>query len=119
MIYDRGTPGNGEWHCPFSREWVARMKQAVKHCERLSAEYIDAMDRHECLSYRLPPGDFIHEDQDVRGLPPWWCRQEESRYRRYPVCCTEVYDFTSIPDIVVTDGEEDWPLEYRRKVLHA
>ena len=28
MIYSRGTPGNGVWHCPFPPEWVEKMKHA-------------------------------------------------------------------------------------------
>jgi len=119
MIYDRGTPGNGEWHCPFSREWVERMKRAVKHCERLSAEYIERVLNHETLVFRIPKGDVLNEEQDVRGLPLSWCREEERRFRRYPTCCTAVYDYDSIPETVITNGEEDWPLNVKRKVLTA
>ena len=118
MIYDRGTPGNGVWHCPFTKEWVERMKKAAKHCENLSAEYIERTLDNEWLNYQLPPGDFLSEEQDARGLPLSFCEREEGNHRRY-YDSTAVYDYDSIPEFVITNGKDDWPLERPGKKLHA
>ena len=117
MIYNRGTPYGGVWHCPYSREWVERMKRAAKHCERLSSEYIEMVIDGEYRSYKLPPGDFLSEPQDARGLPLSWCFRYENEHRNWPKCCTAIYDYDSIPEIVVTNGEDDWPLPNRRRVF--
>lgn len=113
MIYSKGTPGNGVWHCPFSPEWVERMRRAVKHCETLSAEYIERCISNEEYIYEVPPGDFLSEPQDSRGVPIGY-----DNNRRLPISC-EIYDYSTIPDIVVTNGREDWPLRVRGKVLMA
>ena len=118
MIYDRGTPGNGVWHCPFTKEWVERMKKAAKHCENLSAEYIERTLDNEWLNYQLPPGDFLSEEQDARGLPLSFCEREERNNGRY-YDTTAIYDYDSIPELVITNGKDDWPLERRGKILHA
>ena len=112
MIYDRGpTIGDGQWHCPFSLEWVERMRRAAKHCELLTAEQIKfSYERIDSgCYYEVPPGDFLSEPQDARGLPLSWCREEEQRYMKYTSCCA-TYDYKSIPDVVITNGREDWPL---------
>ena len=119
MIYDKGTALGGVWHCPFTKEWVMRMRHAAKHCERLSTEYIERTLNHEWMTFTLPPGDFLSEEQDARGLPLSWWRKEEERYNRYPIGCTAVYDYDSIPEMVITNGYDDWPLERSGKVLHA
>ena len=120
MIYDSGTPrGDGVWHCPFTKAWVERMAKAAKHCVILSDEYIEAAVNNYSLEYVVPPGDFLDEEQDERGLPMSYCREEERRYRNHPTCCTAIYDYDSIPELVVTNGEDDWPLDKRGKVLHA
>ena len=118
MIYDSGTPGDGVWHCPFPPEWVERMRRAAKHCEMLSAEHIEAAVNN-ALVYVVPPGDFLDEEQDARGLPMSYCIREQERHRRFPTCCTAIYDYDSIPELVVTNGEDDWPLDKRGKVLNA
>ena len=118
MIYDSGTPGNGVWHCPFPPEWVERMKRAAKHCEILSAEYIEAAVNN-ALEYVVPPGDFLDEEQDERGLPMSYCRKEAERYRDWPDCCVSIYDYDSIPEMVITNGYDDWPIDKRGKVLNA
>lgn len=119
MIYDSDTPSGGVWHCPFSPEWVAKMKRAVKHCKDLSAEYIERTIDNKCMSYRLPPGDFLSEPQDARGLPLSWCKKEEKRFKYWPKCCTSIYDYNSIPDIVATNGIYDWPFDTHDQVLQA
>lgn len=121
MVYDtrQRSYGDGVWHCPFSREWVERMKRAAKHCKRLTAEQIDASDRATEYVYEVPPGDFLSEEHDARGLPLSWCEEEERRYSRHPDCCTAIYDYDSIPDVVITNGEEDWPLKMWEPVLTA
>ena len=117
MVYDSGTPGNGVWHCPFPPSWVERMKRAAKHCETLTEAQIEAT--LNCNVYVVPSGDFLSEEQDTRGLPLSWCIEEERRYSRHPTCCTAIYDYDSIPELVVTDGNDDWPLTSRARVLTA
>ena len=118
MIYDR-RPNNGcdgQWHCPFSPKWIERMRRAVKHCETLSAEYIERCISNEEYIYQVTPGDFISQPQDRRGLPVWY--NEDIIISRFPIRC-DVYDYRSIPDIVVTNGREEWPLCVRGAVLMA
>lgn len=119
MIYDSKTPGNGVWHCPFTKALVERMAKAAKHCEMLSDEYIEAVINNHALVYVVPPGDFLDEEQDERGLPMSYCIREQERHRRFPTCCTAIYDYESIPELVVTNGEDDWPLDKWGKVLNA
>ena len=114
MIYSKGTPGNGVWHCPFPPEWVERMRRAAKHCEALSAEYIERCINNDEYIYQLPPGDFLSEPQDSRGVPVGYCEN----ISRLPVSC-DIYNYGSIPDVVVTDGYNDWPLCLRGTVLMA
>ena len=89
------------------------MATAAKRCEKMSAEYIEAAIRREVMSYTLPPGDFLSEEQDARGLPLSYGNLEWVR-----VTC-DVYDYDTIPNVVVTNGEEDWPYNKQRKVLQA
>jgi hypothetical protein len=95
------------------------MKQAAKHCEKLTAEYIERTLEHEVYYFHLPPGDFLSEPQDARGLPLSWCEREDRMYGTRPQCCTAIYDYNSIPDIVVTDGYKDWPYNSHGNVLTA
>jgi hypothetical protein len=119
MVYDKGASGGGEWHCPFSKEWVEMMKRAAKHCEKLSADYIERVLENDWEYYQLPQMDFIQEPQDARGLPLWWCEKEERRYEGHPSCCVATYDYDSVPEMVITDGSDDWPLTHRGRVLTA
>lgn len=119
MVYDSGTPGNGVWHCPFPRSWVEMMKRAEKHCESLSTEYVERVLENETLYYKVPPGDFLSEPQDARGLPLRYLSEEEWRYSKHPTCCTAIYDYDSVPEVVVTDGEDDWPLGLTGRRLTA
>ena len=95
------------------------MKRAVKHCESLSAECIERAIDNEWMSYRLPSGDFLSEAQDARGLPLSWCKKEEKRFKNWPKCCTSIYDYNSLPDIVATNGHDDWPLDMPGRLLTA
>lgn len=106
------------WHCPFTKTWVERMAKAAKHCEMLSAEYIEAAVNN-ALEYVVPPGDFLDEEQDARGLPMSYCIKEQERHRRFPTCCVSIYDYDSIPEMVITNGYDDWPIDKRGKVLNA
>lgn len=119
MIFSKTATLGGEWHCPFSREWVAQMKRAVQVCMFLDANLIEAAIKREAYRYEVPPGDFLSEPQDARGLPLSWCKQYEERHRHWPRCCTATYDYDSIPEMVITNGTDDWPLKQRLKVLHA
>ena len=109
MKYDGRKPGNGWWNCPFPPEWVERMKRAAKACERLTAEQVKAE----------PSFKFLDEEQDERGIPLSWCREYEARHEGWPVCCTAIYDYDSIPETVVTNGNDDWPLMVHERVLTA
>jgi hypothetical protein len=119
MIYEKRQPGSGEWHCPFPKEWVEMMKRAAKRCEKLTAEQIEGAYDREASNYQVPPGDFLSEPQDSRGLPLSWCEREEYNHRHWPDCCVVIYDYDSVPDIAVTNGEDDWPYNSRYMVLTA
>ena len=118
MVFGGNANCDGVWHCPFSPEWVQRMKQAAKHCEGLTADYIDMMDRSTTYSYKLPRMDFLDEEQDARGLPLSYCKKEEERYGHWRSFCS-IYDYSTIPDVVVTNGDDDWPLQHRGGVMMA
>lgn len=121
MIYDRQRRcyGDGEWHCPFPPEWVERMAHAAQHCALMPAEQIEATLRNQHLFYKVPPGEYLSEEQDARGLPLSWCAEEATRYAKFPTCCKAIYDYASIPDVVITNGHDDWPLKiwYKRQLL--
>lgn len=120
MIYDRKPSyGDGQWHCPFPKEWVERMKHAAKYCKRLTAEYIEASINGEVYNYKLSPWDFLDEPQDARGLPLWWCAEEERRHRYWPNCCIAIYDYDTVPDIIITDGYDDWTLKIWEPLMTA
>lgn len=116
MVYDKTSRcyGDGQWHCPFSKEWVAMMSRAAKICKGLSAVYIESFNERDedFVSYRVPAGDFLSE-QEPNGLPPWM--QNDSRTR---VSC-DIYDYASVPDVVITNGHDDWPLIRWEAVLRA
>lgn len=124
MVYDKkprayGDGLDGVWHCPFPMEWVEKMKHAAKACQGVTAEYIEMVISGEVNHYRLPPGDFLDEPQDARGLPLSYCREEERRYRNLPTYCTAIYDYDSVPDMVISNGHDDWPLRMWEPVLRA
>ena len=119
MIYSRGTPGNGVWHCPFTPEWVAKMKHAAKRCEFMTAERIEMAINKDWYEIKLPPGKFLSEPQDARGLPLSWCEDYDRRHQDWPTCCVAIYNYRTVPDLVVTNGVEDWPLVHRGGVLTA
>ena len=120
MIYDK-RPNffcNGQWHCPFSPEWVKKMRHVVKVCEQLTAEDIEAFDRGN-VNYQLPQWDVLNEPQDARGLPLSWCRKEAQRFSKRSTSCIDIYDYCSIPEMVITNGKDDWPMKTKGKVLQA
>ena len=120
MVYDGLlNRGDGEWHCPFPREWVERMKQAAKACQGLTAEYIEMVISGEVNHYRLPPENCLDDPQDARGLPLSYCLEEERRYKNHPTFCTAIYDYDSVPDMVISNGHDDWPLRLWEPVLTA
>lgn len=110
MIYEKLRRGDGYWCCPFPQEWVEMMARAAKKCAVFTAE------EEESLADQL---DFLGEPQDARGLPYWYCRQEEERYKNNPNCCTSIYDYDSIPEVIVTNGHDDWPLDLWGSLLQA
>ena len=115
MVYDKNpkTYGDGQWHCPFPREWVERMKHAARVCQGLTSEQIEAAYSREVTHYRLPPGDFLEEPQDTRGLPVGY---GDGLGRN--VSC-DIYDYDSIPDVVVTNGHDDRAYKVKSRVLTA
>lgn len=115
MIFTK-YPSHGRfWHCPFSREWVEMMARAAKACKDVTAERVEkAFNRESMVDYVLPPSDFLSEPQDARGLPLSMCHDDDEMR----TCC-DVYDYTSIPYIVVSNGYNDWPLEQWEPVLRA
>ena len=119
MEYNGRRPGNGWWNCPYPPEWVERMKRSAKVCEPLTAEQVESAIKNAKLRFKLPPGDFLSEEQDVRGLPLSWCREYEARHEGWPDCCTAIFDYESIHEMVVTNGEDDWPLVLHARVLTA
>lgn len=119
MKYDRRKPGNGWWNCPFSKKWVERTKRVTKVCKHLTDEQVEAALTRTELHYVVPPGDFLSEDQDARGLPISWCRDYETRHEGWPKCCMATYDYDSIPETVVTNGDDDWPIVLHERVLTA
>ena len=82
------------------------MARAAKICEPLTAEQIEAayIRLERCDYYELPPGDFLSNPQDARGLPVGYDDSFGS-----DVKC-DVYDYDSIPFVVITNGHDDWPL---------
>lgn len=116
MIYDKKPCyGDGQWHCPFPREWVERMKRAAKACEPLTAKDIKLayMRIDSGYYYELPPGDFLDGPQDPNGLPTWMRNEDDSNIR------CDIYDYDSIPDIVVSNGEDDWTVRLWHPLLTA
>ena len=91
------------------------MSRAAKICEGLSAVYIESCnDREEdFVSYRVPAGDFLSVPQEANGLPPWMQNDGSAR-----VCC-DIYDYDGVPDVVISNGHDDWPLVRWESVLRA
>lgn len=91
------------------------MARAVKYCGMLTAEQVEAAYRRidSGAYYVVQPGDFLEEPQDARGLPLSY-----GNGRDVPTCCA-TYGYDSIPDVVVTNGHDDWPLAITAMVLTA
>ena len=117
MVYDssRSFFADGEWHCPYTPEWLQRVKEIVKHCNRLTNEQVSAILQRRVF-IRIKPGEYLNEEQDRRGLTLSYCKAEEERYSKHPTCCTATYDYDTIPEVVVTNGEDDWPLRLHRRL---
>lgn len=111
MIYDERTCtySDGVWHCPFSPEWVERTRQLAAHCMKgIETERDDPL-----------AVEFLDEPQDARGLPLSWCRKEAERFKGWADCCTAIYDYDTVPEVVATNGHDDWPLKMRERALTA
>jgi len=116
----------------ITAEWLRRKAYAAKICQTLTDEQVlsvpsdlDIKDGHyEHHGERLP-GRWksrlhvpIDEPQDERGLPESWAAEMERHYDPY-YDGPAIYDYRSVPDVVITNGHEDWPLKIWRPVLHA
>lgn len=121
MVYDKSYVrwGDGQWHCPFPKEWVERMRRAVKVCANITPEQMETIDRNIEMGklFDIPPGKYLSEPQDSRGMTLSWCKEEERRYSKHPVSCCATYDYASIPEVVITNGEDDWPIRIWKKFL--
>lgn len=108
MIYDKNRQSpihpDGAWHCPFTPEWVAKMQHAVAVCRNM------VKDEKQESGYEE---HFLSQPQDSRGLPVGYGEDKESCVR------LDTWDYRTIPEIVVTNGHDDWPLRYRFGVKHA
>lgn len=114
MIYSKKPCyGDGQWHCPFPEEWVERMKRAAFRCKFLTEVQVESTLMREVYQYRVPPGDFLDGPQDARGLPVGY----DAGLGRNVSC--DIYDYDTIPDIVVTDGRRDYEYKTRGRVLTA
>ena len=114
MVYDKKQCyGDGQWHCPFPRDWIERMKQASKSCHGMTSEYIEMVMNKNEYHYRVPPGDFLDKPQDARGLPVGY----GDGLGRDVRC--DIYDYDSIPDVVISNGHDDYPLRIWEQVLTA
>lgn len=108
MVYDSRSIiyCDGEWHCPFSREWVEKMKRAVSHCLLHKVMDVDYYHTLDCLS----------EPQDARGLPMSYVIDEERRFKQMkPTPRPPTWDYCTIPEIVATNGLYDWPVRFWEK----
>ena len=92
------------------------MARAAKICEKLTAQQIEAAyDRIDNGWYfELPPGDFLSNEQDARGLPPWMQRDDDDVQSR-----CDIYDYETIPEMVITNGKDDWPYIKYEPILTA
>ena len=108
MVYDRHTIiyCDGEWHCPFSEEWVEQMKTIVAK-SKLSKVMVDDYE---------PFYEFLSEPQDARGLPLSYCIEEEKRFKQQPIPRPAIYDYCTIPEVVATNGDYDWPVRFWEKL---
>ena len=115
MFYEDNYSGEhiGEWHCPFSPEWVKMMKRAVTICQTL----VDEKDNQKDAP--LEDEDFLSGPQDARGLPLWWCQREEERFRDRPTGCTAIYDYDTVPEVLVTNGGYERPFKMQELILTA
>ena len=89
------------------------MKRAAKVCQGTTAEYIEMVVNRSVYQYRLPPGDFLDKPQDARGLPIDYGNDGGRN-----VSC-DIYDYDSIPDVMISSGHDDWPLRLWDPVLTA
>ncbi|MCR5366554.1 MAG: hypothetical protein K6E67_10485 [Prevotella sp.] len=108
MIFDSDKRNfcDGEWHCPFPKHWVDRMAQAAACCCKLTSKAVYERKEEQI--------DFLNGPQDERGLPLSFHKNTED----WPACCS-TYDYGSIAEVVVTNGQDDWPLGNYGKILIA
>lgn len=101
MIFSKTRNVNdGEWHCPYSREWLKQVRHTVNMCLQ--------NEQRKPILYDIPNQmEFLSEPQDERGMPLSWRQDNENE------SCTATYDYCTIPDVVVTNGYDDWELPHR------
>lgn len=118
MIYDRKphTYSDGQWHCPFNSEWVERMRRVAAVCKKMDGKQLEKRLWGTTKKEDTRKENFLSNQQDERGLPV--CYNEDIIISRLRIRC-DVYDYSTIPDVVVTNGQEDWPLCVRWSVLMA
>lgn len=113
MIYDKADNKfpDGQWHCPFPPEWVVKMAQIAKDLGSLTEEMMVIL--HGPKSYKRPRLEWLNEPQDARGLPLTYCDNDETNH-----VCRATWDYDSIPDVVITNGYDDWPLRLWEPTIH-
>ena len=114
MIYDGSEhkfAWDCQWHCPFPPEWVEKMAQIAKDLGPLTEEMMVIL--HGPKNYVRPRLEWLNEPQDARGLPLSYCDNDETNHG-----CRATYDYDSIPDVVVTNGYDDWPYMIWEPTIH-
>lgn len=119
MRYINEEPVSGQWWCPWTPEMVERARRAARFCLHITPADVERVLKCEQVNYRVPPGDFLSEPQDARGLPLSYCERYEAEHEDWPECCMEIYDYDSVPDIVVNDGRDDRPYNSYHRILQA
>lgn len=112
MIYSKDVSNGGVWHCPFSPEWVERMRRAAAVCKKMAEEQIERR-LFSTEEEDTQKENFLCIQQDERGLPEGYINRLTIQ-----ISC-EIYDYSTIPDIVINNGYADWPFNQRFNVLTA
>lgn len=112
MIYSKEVSNGGVWHCPFSSEWVEKMRLAAAICKKMDEEQIErrlfGTEQEDTQKEH-----FLSIPQDERGLPEGYINRLTIQ-----ISC-DIYDYDSIPDVVINNGYADWPFNQRFNVLTA
>lgn len=112
MIYSKDVSYGGVWHCPFPPEWVEKMRQAAAVCKKLAEEQIERR-LFSTEEEDTQKEHFLSIPQDERGLPEGYINSLTIQ-----ISC-DIYDYDTIPDVVMNNGYADWPFKQRFNILTA